>query len=101
MLETNRELLDDKGDAPAVDGSVIIPPVSIAPGAKIEGSIIGPHVSIADGVVITHSIIRDSVIANNAQVRSCVLEASLIGDNTVVESEYRRIDIGDTSNVKI
>lgn len=101
MLETNRELLEDMADTPVVEGSVIIPPVSISPGAEIVNSIVGPYVSVAEGVVIDHSIIRDSVLSAGAAVRHSLLEGSLIGAHAVVEGGYKRLDVGDSSEVII
>jgi glucose-1-phosphate thymidylyltransferase len=101
MLETNRELLEDMADTPVVEGSVIVPPVSISPGAEIVNSIVGPYVSVAEGVVIDHSIIRDSVLSAGSAVRHSLLEGSLIGAHAVVEGGYKRLDVGDSSEVII
>lgn len=101
MLETNRELLEDSAGTPAVEGSVIIPPVSISPGVEIVSSIIGPYVSVAEGVVIDHSIIRDSVLSEGSTVRNSLLEGSLIGAHAVVEGGYKKLDVGDSSEIII
>jgi len=84
MLETNRKLLEDGPQSPPVDGSIIIPPVSISPGAEVVNSIIGPYVSVADGVTVHNAIIRDSVVAEGATVRDTLLEGSLVGNNAVI-----------------
>jgi glucose-1-phosphate thymidylyltransferase len=99
MLETNRKLLDDVTETPVREGSIIVPPVSIAPGAEVVNSIIGPHVSVADGAVIEHAIVRDSVIADRARVRHTLLEKSIVGANAVVEGGYKRLDVGDSSEI--
>jgi glucose-1-phosphate thymidylyltransferase len=101
MLETNRKLLEDVRESPSVDGSIIIPPVSISPGAEIVASIIGPYVSVADGAVIDHSIVRDSVLAEGSTVKNSLLEGSLIGANALVEGGYKKLDVGDSSEVII
>lgn len=100
LLETNRELLADRRDAPPeIPGSIIVPPVAIAPTAKITNSIIGPHVSVAAGSVIESSIIRDSVIDQGANVSSCVLEESIIGSQAVIRGIINKMNIGDSSEV--
>jgi glucose-1-phosphate thymidylyltransferase len=101
MLETNRKLLDDVPETPGPEGSIIIPPVSIAPGATIVRSIIGPYVSIADGAVVEYSIVRDSVLADGATVRHSLLESSLIGPSATVEGGYKKLDVGDSSEIII
>ena len=99
MLETNRKLLENNNDAPVIDGSIIIPPVSISPGAEVVNSIIGPHVSIADGVTVHQSIIRDSILAEQATVKDSTLEGSLIGARAVVQGGFKKLDVGDSSEV--
>lgn len=99
MLETNRKLLEDITEVPSLEGSIIIPPVSISPGAKIVSSIIGPYVSVADGVVVDHSIVRDSVLAEGSTVKETMLELSLVGANAVVEGGYKKLDVGDSSEI--
>jgi glucose-1-phosphate thymidylyltransferase len=101
MLETNRKLLEDVRESPRVDGSVVIPPVSISPGAEVVASIVGPYVSVAEGVVIDHSIVRDSVLAEGSRVKDSMLEGSLIGPNARVEGKYTRLDVGDSSEIII
>ncbi len=100
MLETNRKLLEDS-DArmPSIDGSIVIPPVSISPGAEIANSIVGPYVSVADGVVIRNSIVRDSVIAEGATVTEALLEASLVGEKAVIKGGFQKVDVGDSSEI--
>ena len=99
MLETNRKLLKNAPTAPPVEGSIIIPPVSISPGAEIVNSIIGPYVSIADRVVVRSSIIRDSVLSEGATVTDAALESSLIGAHAVIRGGFKRFDVGDSSEI--
>lgn len=101
MLETNRRLLEDSPEAPPIDGSVIIPPVSISPGAEIVTSIIGPYVSVAEGAVIRHSIVRNSVLAERSTVEHSLIEASLVGANAVIRGGFKRVDVGDSSEITI
>jgi glucose-1-phosphate thymidylyltransferase len=100
MLATNRRLLED---APAsvqqIEGSIILPPVSIAPGADIVNSIIGPYVSIADGASVHNSIVRDSVLAEDSSVRDTLLESSLVGAHAVLHGGFQQVDVGDSSEI--
>ena len=99
MLETNRKLLEDGPGSPLVDGSIIVPPVSISPGAEIVNSIIGPYVSVAEGVTVTNAIIRDSVVAEGASIRDALLESSLVGNNAVITGGFQQVDVGDSSEI--
>jgi glucose-1-phosphate thymidylyltransferase len=99
MLETNRKLLKNASSTPPIEGSIIIPPVSISPGAEIVNSIIGPYVSIAERCVIHSSVVRDSVIAEGASVTDALLESSLIGANAVIRGGFKKLDVGDSSEI--
>jgi glucose-1-phosphate thymidylyltransferase len=100
MLATNRKLLEDAGGSAApIDGCVIVPPVSISPGAEIFNSIVGPYVSIAEKVVVHNSIVRDSILAEGASVRDCMLEASLVGAKAVIQGGFQQVDVGDSSEI--
>jgi glucose-1-phosphate thymidylyltransferase len=99
MLETNRKLLKNASSTPPIEGSIIIPPVSISPGAEIVNSIIGPYVSIAERCVIHSSVVRDSVISEGAAVTDALLESSLIGANAVIRGGFKKLDVGDSSEI--
>jgi glucose-1-phosphate thymidylyltransferase len=100
MLETNRKLLEDADEKPPqIDGSIVVPPVSISPGAEIIGSIVGPYVSIAEGVVVRNSIVKDSVLSEGATVADTLLEASLVGARAVIRGGFQQVDVGDSSEI--
>jgi glucose-1-phosphate thymidylyltransferase len=99
MLETNRKVLKNAPSARPIEGSIIIPPVSISPGAEIVNSIIGPYVSIAERAVVHSSVIRDSVLAEGATVTDALLESSLIGTNAVIRGGFKKLDVGDSSEI--
>jgi len=99
MLETNRKLLKNAPGARPIEGSIIIPPVSISPSAEIVNSIIGPYVSIAERAVINSSIVRDSVLSEGALVTDAMLESSLIGANAVIRGGFKKLDVGDSSEI--
>ena len=99
LLATNRHLLERKQEKVERDGSVIVPPVYIAESAAITRSVIGPYATIADHAVVSDSIIRNSIISDGAQVTKVLLEDSLVGSNGVVDGAFKRINIGDSSEI--
>jgi len=117
LLDTNRYLLQKLvQDGKDYNGCMIIPPVGIAPSAKIVNSIVGPHVSvgenvvvsdsrigpfvsIADGCEISNSIIQDSILNQNSQIENRVLARSLIGNAARVKGTFDRLIVGDMSEV--
>ncbi len=99
LLETNRVLLDKQGCGAAIAGSVVHPPVCVAKGASVENSILGPHVSVAAGAQLRNAVVRDSIINENATVEDIMLESSVVGGNAVVRGGYRRVNVGDSSEV--
>ncbi|MFH1049825.1 MAG: sugar phosphate nucleotidyltransferase [bacterium] len=99
LLSTNRHLLDKQNQFPAPNGSVIIPPVFIAPDAKIIRSIIGPYATVADGATVEDSIIRDTIISNGAKVCSSLLTESIIGNNAQVKGNFIKMNVGNSSEI--
>lgn len=100
LIATNRHLLDKFALNDVRGGSVIIPPTYIAPTARVESSVIGPHVSVSDGAVIKNSIIKNSIVGYEAEVNNVLLSDSLIGHKAAVSGEYRRLNVGDSSEVE-
>jgi len=99
LLETNRYLLDRDAGEVQIRGSIVVPPVSVDPTARVSGSILGPYVSVAGGASVEGSIIRDSILSRGAVVERALLEGSLIGDNARVRGVGRRLNVGDSSEV--
>lgn len=99
LLQTNRFLLDGFKRKTSIPGSIVIPPVSIAPTVTIENCVIGPYVSIADNTVVSNSVIKDTIINKNAVVKNILLTESLIGDNAIVNGKLHRLNVGDSSEV--
>jgi glucose-1-phosphate thymidylyltransferase len=101
LLETNRVLLDKQHGSPAIPGSVIHRPISVAPDAVIENCVIGPHVSVAAGARLKNAIVRDAIINENATVEDILIEASVVGENAAVRGAFKRLNVGDSSEVNI
>ncbi|MEI9943473.1 MAG: sugar phosphate nucleotidyltransferase [Chitinophagaceae bacterium] len=83
------------------ENTVIIQPVSIGEGCDIKNSIIGPNVSIGENSKINYSIIRNSIIGTFSNLFDIVLEASIIGSDTGLKGETRRLNIGDNTNIDL
>ncbi|GAB4543655.1 MAG: sugar phosphate nucleotidyltransferase [Anaerolineales bacterium] len=103
-LETNKILLNRMNlSAPELPGVKIIPPVAIAPDARIEDSVIGPHVSIGAQCQIRGAILSDSIIESQTVVEGAALTHSLIGRGCRVEAKSHNapasLNIGDHSSV--
>ena len=101
LLETNRVLLERRGGSTQVPGSVVHAPVAIAEGAIIENCILGPHVSVAAGARLRNAVVRDSIVNQNATIEDILIEGSVVGENAVVRGGFRRINVGDSSEVII
>lgn len=100
LLSTNKHLLENDGTNRVPDGVVVIPPVFISPNATVTNSIIGPHTTIAGGAIVDMSIIRNSIVNEGASVISSLLNDSIIGTNAVVKGGFKRINIGDSSELE-
>ena len=101
LLETNRVLLEKRAPMPAIAGSVIQGPVFVAPDARVEHCILGPHVSVAAGAHLRNAVLRDCIVNENATVEDILLEGSVVGENAVVSGGFRRVNVGDSSEVHI
>lgn len=102
VLHTNRYLLEHgHGNDTQVEtfNSVIIPPVHIAPTARVENSVIGPYVTIGEQATVRRSIIRDSIIDAGAIIEDAMLDQSLVGRDALVRERFRRFNVGDSSAV--
>ncbi|HAH32442.1 MAG TPA: nucleotidyl transferase [Elusimicrobia bacterium] len=100
LLETNRYILNRKKFPVKVKNSLIIPPVYIAPTARVSNSIIGPYASIGEGAVIDSSIVSDSIINENASITAMNLNGSLIGPSAIAVGRRDQINIGENSEVR-
>ena len=102
-MESNATLLKKVGGNVGVDhdfeDTIIVPPVSIAPGCTIKNSIIGPHVAIGANTNIQYSIVRDSIIGSYTNLFEVVLDNSLIGSDASVKGLSRSLNIGDNTEI--
>jgi glucose-1-phosphate thymidylyltransferase len=101
LLETNRILLDKRAPSTVIPGSVIHGPVLVAPGAAVQSCVLGPHVSVAAGARLKNAVLRDTIVNENATVEDILLEGSVVGENAIVTGGFRRVNVGDSSEVHI
>jgi len=99
LLSTNRFLLDQKSVTKKFENVVINPPVFIAEDAKIENSVIGPYATIDKGCIIKESVIKNSIVGTNSQVSKAMLNGSIIGNNTIVKGAFKKLNIGDSTEI--
>lgn len=101
LLATNRHLLEQQSTVLTMDGCIINPPVHIASGAQISNSIIGPFATIAEGAVVNNTMIENSIIGENATVERVMLIDSIIGPEAQVKGEFRRVNVGASSELNL
>jgi glucose-1-phosphate thymidylyltransferase len=105
LLETNRYLLehgkDNSAEAATRQGIVVRPPVFIHPTADVQNSIIGPHVSLGAGCRVENSIIEDSILEDEAQATTVILEGSLVGRRAQLRRRAGIINAGDNTVVTL
>ncbi len=99
LLSTNQHLLTKTDNGREMETVVINKPVFIAPDAVIKNSVIGPFTTIAAGSVIEDSIIRNSLIGSQAKVSKAMLENSIIGDNSVIQGSFKRLNSGNSTEI--
>ncbi len=99
LLETNQHLLMQSPTAAPIPGVTLVPPVFVAPTARVEHAVLGPYVSVADGALVRHAVVRDSIINEGARVEEMLLERSVVGENAIIRGAFRRLNVGDSSAV--
>ncbi len=101
LLATNRYLLErdlsHNKDLTNLVNTVIIPPVSIHPTAKVENAVIGPHVSLGEGTEVINSLIKDSILGPRTHIDHCRLETSLVGYDVTLTGQTGRFNLGDNA----
>lgn len=99
LLSTNRHLLGTFPPAVPHEGVVIRPPVFISPTAVVKDSVIGPYATVADGASVEHSIVENSIVSEGARVQDALLRDSILGNNAFVRGSFKRVNIGDSSEL--
>ncbi|HLE32933.1 MAG TPA: sugar phosphate nucleotidyltransferase [Bacteroidota bacterium] len=100
LLKTNQTLLARAPKPKAYESVVVRPPVFISPQATVKDSVIGPNTTIAEGATVENAIIRNSIVSEGAHVSQALLEDSIVGSNALIKGSYKRINIGDSSELE-
>lgn len=102
LLHTNRYLLEHgHAQAAPVQDALLIPPVYIAPTAKIEKAIVGPYVTVCEEVQIRNAIVRDAIVDTGSVIENVVIEHSLIGRYARIKGAFRKLNIGDNDSIEL
>lgn len=99
LLSTNQVLLKSKSRYNELYNCVINPPVFIAEDAVVENSVIGPFATVAGKAVVKDSVIRNSIIGEQAKVSGLLLDESIVGNNAILIGNFRKINVGDSSEI--
>jgi glucose-1-phosphate thymidylyltransferase len=99
LLSTNQYLLSKRDNSKEIKSVVINKPVFIAEDAVIKNSVIGPYTTIASGTTVEDSIIKNSLIGSGAKVSRAMLENSIIGDNSIIQGSFKRLNSGNSTEI--
>ncbi len=100
ILKCNRYLLSKQPlQEYSVSNSTVVPPVNIAPSARVINSVVGPYVTIGENARVEGCVLEDCIINEGAMLRHVVLKDSLVGSNATVREAPQRLDVGDCSEV--
>jgi glucose-1-phosphate thymidylyltransferase len=100
LLNTNKYLLDKHPLLPKSNEVLVKPPVFVSPDASVKNSILGPYATIAAGARVENAVIRNSIVSEGAKVTDALLEDSIVGSNATVRGNYKRVNIGDSSELE-
>jgi glucose-1-phosphate thymidylyltransferase len=99
LLATNRSLLEKRSTTRPIEGVVVREPVYIAPTAVLTNCVVGPYTTIGDNAKVDSAVIRNSIVGSNAQVSKVLLDNSIIGNDSVVRGNYKRVNVGESSEI--
>ncbi len=99
LIATNRALLEKHSTSRKIEGVVVVEPVYIAATAVLENCVIGPNTTVGAGASVSDAIVRNSIIGENAEVRKALLDNSIVGPGAAVRGSYKRINVGDSSEI--
>ena len=99
LLSTNRALLEKQAPLHSLPGVVINNPVYISPTATVENCVLGPYTTVGDRATVSESVVRNSIISEEAQVHRALLDSSIVGNGSVVRGNYKRINVGGSSEI--
>jgi glucose-1-phosphate thymidylyltransferase len=101
FIDTNRVLLAKKSKFKPVEGCTIIPPVWIEDNVTLRESVIGPNVSIASGTHISRSVISDTIIHNDVEISDAILKDSIIAEKAQVQGQEKKVSLGAHASLSL
>jgi glucose-1-phosphate thymidylyltransferase len=102
LLSTNEYLLKknySNQKYPGYKTSLIIPPVFIGEGCEIKNSIIGPYSTIGNNTIIKETVVEHSIVGDNSEIENTILCDSIIGSEATVTGSFRRLYVGDSTEI--
>jgi len=89
-------------DAPAEEANaVVVPPVDPGDDVVPEECVVGPDVSVDHRARVAHSIVSNAIIGADSELVDVNLIESIVGANTVIEGQPKKLNVGDSSSVRL
>lgn len=98
LQERGEELIHE---SVSLHNSTIIPPVFLGEGVSVTESVIGPNVAIGKGTQVKHCVIQDSLIGQQSELLGLYLQESMIGNEAKIGRNAQDLSAGDFSELKI
>jgi glucose-1-phosphate thymidylyltransferase len=86
---------------PSGENTVIVPPVYIAPSARVIDSVVGPNVSISENSVVEKTVISETIVGAGSTLSGLVIRDSLVGHDVVIQGDEKQLNIGDSSQIGV
>lgn len=104
-VHTNQRILEYHKDdelissTAKIENSIIIPPCFVGENVTIKDAIIGPHVSIGRNSTVERAIVSNSIVQQNAMLKSITITNSMIGNHAYVKDVTVEINVGDFTQI--
>jgi len=102
LLHANQRLLGlgygatpDAIERSYAEDFTVLPPVFLDDEAYVEAAVVGPYVSVYAGAVVKSAIVRHSIVAADAHVENCILDAALVGERAKITGSASKLLVGD------
>ena len=61
----------------------------------------GVQFAVAAGATVRCAVVKNSIINENASVELILLDGSLIGDHAAVKGHFKKLNVGDSSEIEM
>lgn len=102
LMETSGVVLAKDGEnrkEGTVEGTTLVEPVYVGPGATVRHSVVGPNVAVEAGATVEGSVLSDTIVFEKALVAGAALHGALVGRHAVVRSFSGTLNVGDHATV--